>query len=87
MPGNALIGGNLERSERIYPSDWPCSYCGHQKKNHGPLVSGRLFENACLMKSNNNLMFGSPWLDNCNEFVPVDNLTFVEREADVRKIS
>jgi hypothetical protein len=65
-----------------YPDNWLCT-CGHEKWVHGSLPQLQVQQHACLLQhklEGGTLMYD----DNCTEFNPIDNLTFVEEEAKRR---
>lgn len=78
MTSKALNVGN-ERSEvQIWPSDWPCAFCGRIKKAH------QYRENAekpwCY-----DILEKVPFGQRCYQwYKPLDNLTYVELKAKER---
>jgi hypothetical protein len=74
-----------------YPKDWLC-ICGHKQSDHGNIVARKgdvpytegpfITENGCQLRQPND----SGWLDGCVNYLPVDNLTYVELLATEKKV-
>lgn len=82
VQGNALIGGNEGVEDKIWPSDWPCT-CGHLAKQHD-FDQIAFIHTACLVRGPNVEMAGAHWEDDCGQFDPIDNLTYVEFKANAK---
>jgi hypothetical protein len=67
-----------------YPDNWPCE-CGHPKSEHGPQGVQKMM---CKLKDPKPKRVSSQvqWLDDCVEFEPVDNLTYVEHLAGTKGV-
>jgi len=64
-----------------YPDNWYC-ICGHEKKDHGNIHDRWI--SACQIMTNT--VRGRLYVDSCERFEPVDNLTQIEFAANNRGI-
>jgi hypothetical protein len=73
-----------------YPKYWLC-VCGHKQRDHGSVFAQKgdsyregtfIAKNGCKLRNPN----GSDWIDGCGNYLPVDNLTYIELLATEKKV-